>query len=107
MFRRSAPQDLINATERNLQPIVQKYLDKGINPNVRTHIDPWYQGLQLLALAAIHGHVDLLKLLLERGAKVDGLDLSRRTALSWAAEHCQYGAVKVLVEHGPMSMQRM
>lgn len=48
----------------------------------------------------MHGQVQILELLLQYGANVEGSDFHGRTALSWAAEFCQYGAVKVLVEHG-------
>lgn len=90
--------DLIDAIEKNLRPIVQKQLDDGIDPNLRNKNAPF--GRQLLTFAAMHGHIHMLELLLQYGANVDGLDFNGRTALSWAAEHCQYDAVKVLVEHG-------
>jgi ankyrin repeat protein len=41
-----------------------------------------------------------MKLLIERGAKVDRPDLHGRTPLSWAAEHCQLTAAQLLVRYG-------
>lgn len=100
MPKQKAPKELINGIENNVRSIVQGYLDDGIDPNLRNHKDPVHQGRRLLHFAAIHGHAQILELLLQHGANVDGLDCHRRTALSWAAEYCQYDAVKVLVEHG-------
>jgi ankyrin repeat protein len=100
MPKQKASRELIDGIENNIRPIVQKYLDNGIDPNLRNHKDPFHQGRQLLTFAAIHGHVQIVELLLQHGAHVDGLDFHRRTALSWAAEYCQYDTVKVLVEHG-------
>jgi ankyrin repeat protein len=48
----------------------------------------------------MHGHTDIMKLLIEHGAKVDKADLHGRTPLSWAAEYCHFEAVKLLVEQG-------
>lgn len=91
---------LINGIEKNLRPFVKKHLDDGVDPNLRNGNDPFGQGRQLLTFAAIHGHVQIMELLLHYGANVDGSDFHGRTALSWAAEHGQYGAVKVLLKHG-------
>ena len=92
--------DLIDGIEKNLRPIVQKYLDDGTDPNLRNDNDPFRQGRQLLTFAAVHGHIQIIELLLRYGANVNGSDFHGRTALSWAAEFCQYDAARVLVEHG-------
>jgi ankyrin repeat protein len=91
---------LIDGIEKNLRSFVKEHLDDGIDPNLRYDDDPFGQGRPLLTFAAMHGHVQIIKLLLQYGANVNGSDFHGRTALSWAAEFCQYGAVKFLVEHG-------
>jgi ankyrin repeat protein len=52
-----------------------------------------------LSWAAERGHVDTVKLLLERGAEVDSKDNDGRTPLSWAARRPE-AVVKLLLERG-------
>jgi len=59
------------------------------------------QGYNALHCAAIYGHVDVMKLLLEdsKFAMNDGVDASGRTALHCAAFHGHTGAVSLLLDH--------
>jgi ankyrin repeat protein len=100
MFQRQVPEGLIEAIKKDDLPVVQEYLDNGVNPNVQHLNDEQYQKRPLLSYAALHGHTQIMKLLLERGADVDRRDLNRRTPLSWAAEYCQFKAAKLLIDHG-------
>uniref|UniRef100_A0A093VZK5 Kinase D-interacting substrate of 220 kDa n=1 Tax=Talaromyces marneffei PM1 TaxID=1077442 RepID=A0A093VZK5_TALMA len=99
MFKKQELDDLIEAIEKGVYCDVQKHLDNGTNANSRHDKDVSHRK-PLLSYAAMYGHTDIMKLLIDRGAKVDKTDLHGRTPLSWAAEHCHFGAVKLLVEHG-------
>lgn len=50
--------------------------------------------------AAVHRHAPLLKLLLEKGAKIDHQDILLKTALSEAASHGAKEVVRLLLEGG-------
>jgi ankyrin repeat protein len=99
MFKKQKHDDLIEAIEKGIYPDVRKHLDNGADVNSRYDKDLPHRK-PLLSYAAMHGHTDIMKLLIERGAKVDKTDLHGRTPLSWAAEHCHFEAVKLLVEQG-------
>lgn len=53
-----------------------------------------------LTWAAFSGHADVVKLLLERGANVDGPGTYQRPALTWAAERGHAEIVSLLLQHG-------
>lgn len=98
MFRQRLPKELVQAIKEGDLPAVQYYLDDGVSPNIR-HVED-AQRKPLLSYAALHGHIHIMKLLIERGAIVDTMDRNRRTPLSWAAEFCQLEAAKLLVDYG-------
>lgn len=53
-----------------------------------------------LILAAYHGHLDILQLLLERGAAVDAVDRDERTALYYAVSEGSLDSVNLLISKG-------
>jgi hypothetical protein len=53
-----------------------------------------------LSLAAEHGHDAVVKLLLEKGAKVNAEDKGNRTALCWAARFGHESTARLLLENG-------
>ena len=54
-----------------------------------------------LSWAAARGHEAVVRLLLEKGAKLEAKDSNGRTPLSWAAELGHEAVVKLLLEKGP------
>ena len=57
-------------------------------------------GATALHLAAVQGRLDVVRLLLDRGARVDALDTNGRTPLMWAAAAGRADAVKELLARG-------
>ena len=51
-------------------------------------------------IAAREGHVEVIKELIDAGAKVDPLDVGQWTPLIWACYKGQVEAVDVLISHG-------
>ncbi|KAB8070483.1 ankyrin repeat-containing domain protein [Aspergillus leporis] len=99
MFSRSEiPEGLRSALEEGKLCDVQKYLDDGTDPNICDNKQN--QRRPLLSSAAINDHVQIIELLIKRGARVNKMDAHGRTPLSWAAEHGSLDTVKVLIEHG-------
>jgi ankyrin repeat protein len=100
MFRRQVPDDLIEAIKKENLRVVQEHLDNGVNPNARHLNDEQYQRRPILSYATLHGHTQIMELLIKRGAEVERKDLTGRTPLSWAAEYCQFKAAKLLIDYG-------
>lgn len=73
---------------------VSEALDRGMPPNI------YLGGPTLLNLLAQRGQIDVLRLMLSRGADPDSVGDSRMTALMSAAMTGQLAAVDVLLEHG-------
>ena len=62
-----------------------------------------YRGIFMITAlhyAAWHGHLDVCRLLLDLGAKVDPVDICRGTPLHDAAQQGRLSVVKLLVERG-------
>ena len=57
-------------------------------------------GYTMLHYAASHGHIDLIKFLVEKGGNINALDLTNWTPLHLAAIADNYKACKVLLELG-------
>ncbi|CAH8626520.1 unnamed protein product [Schistosoma rodhaini] len=53
-----------------------------------------------LLFACYHGHLELVKALLNRGANVSVTDKNHWTALHWAAQQCHADIVEVLLDYG-------
>lgn len=75
---------------------VKEMLDEGVDPNFR---DPIRGDFPLL-IAQIHGHEDITKLLVQRGADVNQIDRSGRSSLMMAAYHGRLKHVQFLLESG-------
>lgn len=59
-----------------------------------------------LMIAAANGHIDTVRMLLERGAPVDAVDDEGRTALSLAAARGHHEVVKLLLNKGMDEMHK-
>ena len=69
-------------------------------PSGRNGEDAQAMGRTPLHLAALEGHLDMVRLLLAEGAAVDALDVMRRTPLYLAAERGHVDVVLALLEEG-------
>ncbi|KAL8726545.1 MAG: hypothetical protein Q9181_006010 [Wetmoreana brouardii] len=88
--------DMLSASRDGRVFAVQTALSKGAHVNARNDI-----GRTALALAAMNGHVDIVKLLLVHGAEVDKADRPgwESTPLRLAVEKCQVEIFRTLLEH--------
>lgn len=71
---------------------VAYYLAKGADIN--------QEGVNALSSAASKGKLELVKILIEAGAKVNDIDSAQNTPLFWAAGEGHLEIVKLLVENG-------
>jgi uncharacterized protein len=83
---------LANACSNNKPGEVAYLLRRGDNPNF---VDP--DGRTPLDYAAEHGNTEIIKMLLDGGARIDYRDKFGSTALHWAAERGHAEAVEMLV----------
>lgn len=83
------------ALERGDAAAVERLILAGADPNASTP-----RGATPLALLTKSGDRDGVRLLLSRGAHVDGRDRDHRTPLMDAADHADTGMVALLLEHG-------
>lgn len=87
--------ELINAVRRNRTGDVSRLLLGGADPNARNH------GLETpLMYAAGNGNVNIMAMLLDRGANLEDEDGSGSTALFWAAVAGSADALQFLIEEG-------
>jgi len=93
---REANVKLWDAAERGDVGEMERLIAAGANPNA-------FQGstrMSPLLLAAQHGHVAAIAVLLKAGAHVDGTDIHGDTALMLAARHGRTAAVDALIALG-------
>jgi ankyrin repeat protein len=90
----STPEELIRAAFTGDAEAVRRAIDAGVKVNAL------HAGATALHLAAEHGHLDIARLLIERGAEVDALDGTEDTPLSWAAACGQLEVAKLLITNG-------
>ena len=67
---------------RGCAPLVRAFLDAGVDVNTKTSEDAYNPGRTALMLAAQNADVELVRLLLQRGADVNATDGENYTALS-------------------------
>lgn len=89
--------DRVARERQQLMAAARRLLEAGADPNTRTAA-----GETPLHLAARAGNLDILPLLVERGAAVDARDNEGRTPLAAAAAspECSDGVVKFLLDKG-------
>mmetsp|Transcript_22250 Transcript_22250/g.29086 ORF Transcript_22250/g.29086 Transcript_22250/m.29086 type:complete len:179 (-) Transcript_22250:221-757(-) len=85
-----------NACSTGNISLVEEYLTKGGDPNARKGL----ARLMPLHVAAIYGQKDIVALLIEKGANIEGKQFEHSTALILAAQHGKKEIVSFLVEHG-------
>ena len=88
-----APDDFVRAAADGDRPLVEAYLQGGIDHNV-----PDARGLTAVMAAAAAGKTDVVKALLDDNAKPDLATKDGKTALHLAAENNQPEAVRALIE---------
>ncbi len=96
---------LMTAAERGDLAIVELLCDKGANLEIAIDkssngIHSLKLGIRALHLAALQGHLTVVKLLLERGALVSPQDPQNLTPLHLAAYHGCVDTVKILCDAG-------
>ncbi|KAJ1382996.1 ankyrin repeat-containing domain protein, partial [Ochromonadaceae sp. CCMP2298] len=57
-------------------------------------------GATAVHLACVKGHLDVLRLLLEKGADTDAKDVDGMTALHWASQQGHPEVLRLLLEKG-------
>lgn len=98
-FATSSPYDLlINAVAGGDIEAVRAELDKGTNPNELPH--PIYEPIAPLCLAAAEGKLEIVTLLLDRGADVNSGDGWDFTPLEAAATNNQIKVMELLIARG-------
>ena len=76
---------------------VRRMLDKGTPVD---HIDNGRFNMSPLQVAALAGHLEIVKLLLERGANVNHFNYDDFSPVTSAARAGKWSVVRVLAEHG-------
>ena len=59
-----------------------------------------FRGKHSLLLAVAHGHLHIVKFLIENGANLHIVDKYNRSCVHWAAMHKYFDIVKLLLESG-------
>ena len=91
--------DLLTATRKGDLAQVKALLDKGASANSKSSY-----GQTPLFFACDRGYVEIVKLLIERGADVNVEDtFYHASALTWAAQKNRFEIVKILLDHGAKS----
>jgi hypothetical protein len=88
---------LRQAAESGNASEVTRILNKGTHPDTGMGDGRGYTALQI---ASFHGHLDVVKILVDRGADVNKADIHGDTALSSAAYGGHVEIVKYLIEKG-------
>jgi ankyrin repeat protein len=83
---------------------LERLLKQGADPDTLFEIGTVYKNSTALHIVASNGHLEAVKLLVERGAKIDHGDSLGNTALVCAVRGNHYSVTKYLLDHGA-SMQ--
>jgi ankyrin repeat protein len=95
-FAQDLKEDLFAAVRKGDAAAVRALLDKGVDVNTKFRYDA-----TALSYASDRGHLEVVKLLLERKAEVNVKDtFYSATPLIWAAQKGHTEIVRVLLEHG-------
>ena len=90
--------DLLSSIENGELEKVKEYLEN--YPDAINMRDDGDEGESPLHTAAMNGHPDIVKLLIESGAEVNSLANFGRTPLHWAAWNGFSDVTKLLIENG-------
>jgi ankyrin repeat protein len=90
---------LLRAVNLKYIDIVKMLLARGADPNSPTNKEEG-NGKTALHMTAEGGELELCKVLIEAGAKLDAIDLSQQTPIELAARKGHYSVVKLLVASG-------
>ena len=95
-FAQDQGEELLAAARKGDLAAVKAQLDKGVNVNAKNRY-----GATALAYACDRGNVDIVKLLIERGADVNVKDsFYGATPISWASGNGHTEVVKLLLDKG-------
>lgn len=95
--------DLNAAARKGDAAAVKALLDKGISPDAK-----WRYGMTALFPAAERGHIEVVKLLVERGANVNAQDrFYNATPITWALGKGHVEIVQLLLEKGAQNSARV
>ena len=94
----SQTSDLLKAVDKGQSDLVQELLDSGNDPNE----DAGPEGAYPLHLAALKGNKEIVRILLDNGARIDlkATNKDEATPLAWAAFFGQKDVVSLLIESG-------
>jgi hypothetical protein len=88
--------ELFAAARKGDAAAVEALLKKGVDANAK-----WRYDQTALFPACDRGHIEVVKVLLAHGARVDVHDnFYHATPMSWALDHAHYDIVKLLVQNG-------
>ncbi len=88
--------DIFKASRNGDYERVKELLDNGVDVNI---INKNNKNCTPLHIASIYGHIEILRLLIERGANINALDKSKISSLSYACYHKRLDVVKLLLKN--------
>jgi len=94
MDERSLLDECLNGTRESLARLLEAHLEKAI---VTTNSEESWASLHF---AALNGYQSVVRLLLDRGASIDGTDKDGMTALHFAAQNGHESVVGLLLDRG-------
>ena len=101
-FAQSSNEEFFAAARKGDTAAVKAFLDKGVDVNAKTNY-----GATALSYACDKGHVEIVKLLLERGANPNQKDtFYGEVPMGWALVKGHAEVVKLLLEHGAEGKER-